>query len=161
MEPILVSMAECKVTKCPAILSSVGVGSCIAVVLYDPIQKIGGLAHIMLPSIHAFKNKSRPGKFADAAIKIVLEKMETLGARKHRIRAKIFGGANMFPSIVTRSFLMNIGERNAQAVREELGKKRISIVAEEIGGNFGRTVFFDLENGKVRVKNIFGEERIY
>ena len=156
----MVSMAQFKVMRHPAILSSIGLGSCIGLVLYDPITKIGGLAHIMLPSMQSAKDKSKPGKFADSALRLVVKEMEGMGAHVRHLRAKVFGGANMFSSIADDSCI-NIGERNLEAVREELGKKKIRIVAEEVGGKFGRTIFFDLKDGTVRVRDVKGEERIY
>lgn len=157
----MVSMSEYKVMQNPSVLSSVGLGSCIALVLYDVRKKIGGLAHIMLPSLQMAKDKSKPTKFADSCVHLLLGKMEAMGASRLYIRAKIFGGANMFPSVPMKSFLMNVGERNAEVVRTELKKKKIRIVAEEVGGHFGRTVFFDLKDGSVRVRDIFGKERVY
>src|SRR3712207_9225933 len=80
----------------PQKLITVGLGSCIGIALYDPIKKIGGLAHIMLPDSTQFSNVSNPMKFADLAIPMLLEKMEKQGAVKRHIKAKIAGGASMF-----------------------------------------------------------------
>ena len=160
MEPIRVGMAEYKVSSNPAVLTSIGLGSCIGIVLYDVFEKNGGLAHIMLPRSSDAKDKSNPAKFADTCIELRLREMETKGSLRRNIKAKIFGGANMFPSVQSAT-LMNVGERNAQAVKEELEKRKIKLVAEDLGGNSGRTIYFDTQDGSVRVKTIKGEEKIY
>ena len=160
MEPIKVGMAEYKVRVSPALLTSIGLGSCIGLVLYDAINKIGALAHIMLPRQSEAKNKSNPAKFADTSIDLMLAEMEARGAFKRNIKAKMFGGANMFPN-VQGQILMNVGARNAVAVRAELAKRRITIVAEDVGGHCGRTIIFDTRNGSVCVKTVRGGSVIY
>ncbi|MBU0714820.1 MAG: chemotaxis protein CheD [Verrucomicrobia bacterium] len=160
MEPIKVGMAEYKVVTSPALLTSIGLGSCIGLVLYDAINKIGALAHIMLPKQSEAKNKSNPAKFADTSIDLMLAEMEARGAFKRNIKAKLFGGANMFPNVQGK-VLMNVGARNAAAVKEELTKRKIAVVAEDLGGHCGRTIVFDTRDGSVRVKTIKGENVVY
>ena len=160
MEPIKVGMAEYKVMESPALLTSIGLGSCIGLVLYDAINKIGALAHIMLPRHSDAKDQSNPAKFADTSIELMLAEMKERGSLRRNIKAKVFGGANMFPSVQSKT-LMNIGERNAAAVKEELIKRKIAVVAEDLGGHCGRTIIFDTRNGKVSVKTIRGESVVY
>jgi len=160
MEPIKVGMAEYKVMENPAVLTSIGLGSCIGIVLYDAINKLGALAHIMLPRQSEAKNKSNPAKFADTSIDLMLADMEKKGSFKRNIKAKVFGGANMFPK-VQGEILMNVGARNAAAVKEELIKRKIAVVAEDLGGHCGRTIVFDIKDGSVRVKTIRGESVVY
>jgi len=160
MEPIRIGMAEFKVAREPAVLCTIGLGSCIGIVLYEGFNKIGGLAHIMLPRESEAKDKSNPAKFADTSIELMLSEMEGQGSLKRNIKAKIFGGANMFPGVQS-STLLNIGERNSLAVKEELGKRKIKITAEDLGGHIGRTIIFDTKDGSVRVRTIKGEEKIY
>lgn len=153
-------MSEYKVARNPEILTTIGLGSCIGIILYDAFNKIGGLAHVMLPRRNEAKDKSNPAKFADTSIELMLEEMKGQGTLARNIKAKIFGGANMFPGVQS-SALMNVGERNALAVKEELEKRKIKIVAEDLGGNAGRTIYFDTKNGSVTVKNIRGETKTY
>jgi len=160
MEPIKVGMAEYKVMESPALLTSIGLGSCIGLVLYDAINKIGALAHIMLPRQSEAKNKSNPAKFADTSIDLMLAEMEARGSCKRNIKAKMFGGANMFPAVQGK-ILMNVGARNATAVKEELIKRKIAVVAEDLGGHCGRTIVFDTRNGSVRVKTVRGGNVVY
>lgn len=151
-------MSEIKVGRDPVLLACIGLGSCIGVVLYDPEKRIGGLAHVMLPGNS--RQEGLVGKFVNTAIEEMIKEMKTKGADKKRIRAKIFGGANMFPSLNSRTILL-IGERNIKAVREELKKWEIPLVAKDVGGTEGRTIIFNTHDGKVTMKTLKGKEVVY
>ncbi len=150
---IKVGMADLKVTSSPNVLSTLGLGSCIGICLYDPVTKVSGLAHIMLPSSKTIKNNSNTAKFADTGIDELLVKMEGLGANKRRLVGKIAGGAQMF-AFSSGNDTMRIGERNAEAVREILRANRIPIQADETGGNYGRTIEFYADSGRLLIKTI-------
>jgi len=150
---IKVGMADLKVTSSPNVLSTLGLGSCIGICLYDPVTKVSGLAHIMLPSSKTIKNNSNIAKFADTGIDELLVKMEGLGANKRRLVGKIAGGAQMF-AFSSGNDTMRIGERNAEAVREILRENRIPIQADETGGNYGRTIEFYADSGRLLIKTI-------
>lgn len=155
-----VGMADMKVAKAPAILTSLGIGSCVGVILYYARAKIGGLAHIMLPDIELVKNKTNRAKFANTAIPDLLEKLEKLGADKRFIKVKIMGGAHMFGFAKTNK-VFNIGARNVEKVKEVLKSLRLRLVAEDVGGSYGRSIYFNLETGEVRVRTIaHGEKTI-
>ncbi len=156
-----VGMGEIMVAESPNLLRAVGIGSCIAVTLYDRDTTIGSLAHIVLPCIEEAHNKSHPARFTDVAIGMMIDEMKAQGAHIQDIRAKIFGGANMFPEIISADSTMNIGGRNISAVREELEKHNIEIVAEEVGDNIGCSVFFNTEDGSVIVKTAHNGEKKY
>jgi chemotaxis protein CheD len=156
-----VGMGEIKVTESPNIISAVGLGSCIAVTLYDKFTKIGGLAHVVLPSIKEANDSSNPIRFADVAIGVMITDMKRLGANIQFMSAKIFGGANMFPDIIFSHSPMDVGKRNIEAVRKELKKHNISIVASEVGDHIGRTVIFNISDGSVVVKTARFESRRY
>jgi chemotaxis protein CheD len=158
---IMVGMGEIQVAEPPSSLIAPGLGSCIAVTLYAEDARIGGMAHIMLPCIKEAHNKSYPGRFADVGIMMTIEDMVRKGARVQNIRAKIFGGANMFPGIISTDSTMDIGKRNILAVRKELEKHNIKIIAEEVGDHFGRTVLFDTGDGSVLVTTTQLGEREY
>jgi chemotaxis protein CheD len=161
MIEITVGIGDIKVTESPHILRIVGLGSCIAVVLYDKGTRIGGLAHVMLPHIEESHDKSNPSRFSDIAVGMMIEEMERRGARTYEIRAKIFGGSNMFPEIIFSNGSMDIGKRNIVAVKEELKKYNIQIAASEVGDHIGRTVIFDTGDGSVLVKTAPLEWRKY
>ena len=150
---IKVGMADLQSGRHPCIITTLGLGSCVGIALYDPGRKIAGLAHIMLPSSLQARNNSNTAKFADTAIVKLVEDMVRLGAIKTQLIAKLAGGAQMF-SFSDASEMMRIGLRNVAASKEVLGSLRIPIVAEDTGGNYGRTIEINSENGKLLVKTI-------
>lgn len=152
-ELIKVGMADYKVARNPASLISYGLGSCVGIALYDPVTKIGGLAHIMLPDSTQARSAENPAKFADTALPRMLDDMIRLGAVKNRVIAKIAGGAQMF-TFANATDIMRVGERNTEAVKAVLKKIDVKIVAEDTGGNYGRTVELKLDSGVYRVKTI-------
>ena len=154
-EKIAVGISDYRTSTSPDMLVTYALGSCVGISLYDPVARIGGLSHIMLPnsSLRANAVTDDRMKFADTAIDDMLTKMESLGAVRTRIFAKIAGGANMFGS-TDDTFIGTIGERNVAAVHSELERLGIPLVAEDVGANYGRTVQFDLENGRVVIQTI-------
>jgi len=150
---IHVGMAAWEVTQAPALLISLGLGSCVAITLYDQYAKIGGLAHIMLPDIETARNKSNRAKFANTAIPDMLKRMEDLGAKRKLIKAKIMGGAHMF-GFTKLYMVFDVGKRNIEKVTEVLEELHIKIIAEDIGGTYGRSIFFDLDTGQIRVRSV-------
>ena len=152
-ELIKVGMADYKVGCYPASLISYGLGSCIGIAIYDPITKIGGLAHIMLPDSKQARSTENLAKFADTCLPIMLEAMIKLGAMKSRMTAKIAGGAQMF-AFTNSTDIMRVGERNAEAVRAVLKKLDIRLIADDTGGNYGRTVELKLDTGVFKIKTI-------
>lgn len=155
---INVSLAEIKTARKPHILATPSVGSCVAVMLYDESMGIGSMAHIMLPDVSLAKSKENKAKFANTAVEIMLQDLIDQGAVKRRIKAKIVGGANMFPA-VSRNGAIHIGARNAAAVKNELKKRRIPLVAEDTGGTYGRSVRFSPESGLVSIKSALYEDK--
>jgi len=145
-----ISIAEFRVVQAPAVLKAYGLGSCLAISLYDPATRIGGLAHTLLPQ--HLRGDTGPGraKYVDAAIRLMVLELVQLGADADRLVAKIAGGANMFESAYL-TLMSSIGVRNARAARETLAELGIPLVAEEVGGNRGRTVEFDLASGNLMV----------
>jgi chemotaxis protein CheD len=151
MDKIEISIAEYKVSNTICVLETQSLGSCVGVTLFDPVKKIAGLAHVMLPDSKNAQTIDKPGKYANTAIRGMLEEMMSLGAMRHKIVAKIFGGACMFTGATMSSF-MNIGARNLEAVKNILTELKIPIVNDDTGLNYGRTIEFNTENGKVTVK---------
>jgi chemotaxis protein CheD len=151
-ENSVVGIAEYKVTHGANSLAAYGLGSCVGVVLCDLQAKVGGLAHVMLPSSRLYAQTALPGKFADTAIDILLIEMERFGCRQENIFSKIIGGANMFSSISQNS--VPIGLRNVSAVRERLQQRSVPILAEQVGGTQGRTIIFDVASGRVEIRKL-------
>ncbi|WP_341877211.1 chemotaxis protein CheD [Defluviitalea saccharophila] len=150
---IKVRMADLNVTKYPGILTTLGLGSCVGIALYDPVSRVGGLAHIMLPDSTQIKNNSNIAKFADTATVKLIEDMINIGAKKDRIVAKLAGGAQMF-SFSQSSDLMRVGARNVSAAQAILAKLGIPIIASDTGENYGRTIELYTEDGRLVIKTI-------
>ncbi len=157
---IKVGMADLNVAKAPVFLTTLGLGSCVGIILYDKVNKIGGLAHIMLPSSLEIKNNSNKAKFADTGIDELISQMIKIGARRNNLVAKIAGGSQMF-SFNSDSNILKIGERNVIAVKEKLKSLNIRISSEDTGGNFGRTIILDSTDGSLYIRTIgHGEKTI-
>ena len=152
-------MADLNVCKAPDAITTLGLGSCIGIAVYDPVTKIGGLAHIMLPDSTKIRNNSNIAKFADTGIDELVRQMEKLGARKARMVAKIAGGATMF-TFQGRNDMMQVGERNVQAVKKKLKEINIPILAEDTGKNYGRTVTFYPETGEFYIRAVGRDESV-
>ena len=152
-ECIKVGMADLKLCKAPDSVTTLGLGSCVGVALRDPVNKVGGLAHVMLPDSTQFAGSNNVAKFADTGVKELVKIMVAAGANKTRIVAKIAGGAQMF-SFGNKSDLVAVGERNVAAVKKVLAELKIPILASDTGENFGRTVIFYPENGNYVIKAV-------
>ena len=159
-----VGVAELKISTNSAILASFGLGSCVAVAMYDPLKKMGGLAHVMLPESRGKDSLDLPGKFADTAVARLLEEIEKQGARRKNVRCKIVGGSQMFEIPGLRKSdsteaggqaASHIGARNIAAVKEQLEVLAVPLVGEDTGGNYGRTVKFNTCTGEVEVSSIY------
>ncbi|SDB10996.1 chemotaxis protein CheD [Pseudobutyrivibrio sp. YE44] len=151
---IKVGMADLKICKAPDALTTIGLGSCIGIAIYDPSTKISGLAHIMLPDSTAIRNNSNIAKFADTGIQKLYDDMIKAGANKARMVAKIAGGAKMFEMPGGAASGINVGDRNAEASRAMLKKLGVKLVAEDCGLNFGRTVELYSETGEYYIKAV-------
>lgn len=152
-EMIKVGMADLNICTSPDALTTLGLGSCVGVAVYDPAKKIAGLAHVMLPDSTAIKNNMNKAKFADTGIEILIQKMEALGAVRSRMVAKLAGGAQMF-AFNNTSDLVRVGERNVEASKKKLSELRIPIVAQDVGLNYGRTVELYSETGEFLIKAV-------
>lgn len=154
---ITVGMADCKTAKAPDTLATIGLGSCIGICIYDPVLRLGGMVHIMLPSVGGNLGKD-PAKYADSGLELLLKEVLGMGAAKIRLKAKIAGGAQMFA--FPGSPVLKIGERNAEAVEQGLKKHGVHLIAAEVGGTFGRTIYFDVGTGALRIRTIHYGEKV-
>ena len=155
---IKVGMADLNVCESPDSITTLGLGSCVGVVLYDPTTKKCGMVHVMLPDSKAITNNHNIAKFADTGIDECLRRLLAIGARRERLVAKIAGGAQMF-SINTSNIMLRVGDRNVEAVRNKLGDLKIPILAADTGNSYGRTVIFYPETGDYLIKAIGKEPR--
>lgn len=149
---ITVNISDMKVSKNPEdILATYSLGSCVGVALYDPLQKIGGLIHCMLPlsKVDPERAKDVPFMFVDTGLPILLQTLLNMGADKKRIIARIAGGAVLLDD----NGMFRIGERNYIVVRKLLWKNNLLISAEDIGGTLARTMYFHINDGKILIRS--------
>ena len=138
-EIIKVGMADLKTCVSPDGVTTLGLGSCVGIAIRDPVTKIGGLAHIMLPDSTTIRNSSQNiAKFADTGIDELVRQMEKLGAKKARMVAKIAGGAQ----------------------KQTLKEISSPILAQDTGKNYGRTVTFYPETGEFHIRAVGKSESI-
>ncbi|CAM3939198.1 chemotaxis protein CheD [Paenibacillus alkaliterrae] len=158
---IKVGMADLNIATEGAVLKTTGLGSCVGLTLFDPIRKVAGMAHVMLPSSDiARETKMNLAKYADTAIPELLDRMVAAGAYIERMKAKMAGGAQMF-AMSGHSDSLRIGPRNVESCIEMLHKFKIPILAQDTGGSFGRTIEFDSTNGLLSIRSVqFGIKEI-
>ena len=125
-EVIKVGMADLNVCKAPDVITTLGLGSCIGLVFYDPVTKVGGMVHYMLPDSTKVRNNSNVAKFADTGIDELLRRVLAAGANRSRLIAKIAGGARMF-DVGGGGSLGNIGQRNIESVHMTLKREGIRL----------------------------------
>jgi chemotaxis protein CheD len=153
-EIIKVGIADMNIVKVPDLIRTTGLGSCVGVVMYDQARELAGMVHIMLPD--SSLSRAEPlnkAKFADTAIKELLNALIKKGARQSGLRAKIAGGAQMF-QFSGSSDMMRIGPRNVEAVLQELKELRIPVIAQDVGGNSGRTIEFNPKTGLMHIRTV-------
>lgn len=160
-EMIKVGMADLKTCVSPNSVITLGLGSCVGIAIRDPLTKIGGLAHIMLPDSTAMLNGGQNiAKFADTGIVELVRQMERLGASRLRMVAKIAGGATMFSFEGTTSAVGQVGSRNVEASKAKLRELKIPLLAQDTGANYGRTVIFYPETGEYHIRAVGRSESI-
>lgn len=152
-------MADLKICKSPDALTTLGLGSCVGIAVRDPVTKVGGLAHIMLPDSTRIRNNSNVPKFADTGIVELVNQLVANGASRARLVAKIAGGAQMF-AFQNKTDLVRVGENNVFASKEKLKELKIPILAEDTGLNYGRTVIFYPETGDFVIKAVGKAETV-
>ena len=134
-------------------LLTLGLGSCVAIMLYDKETKIGGMAHVLLPSRSLARDATNPAKFPETAVPLLVQRMTQMGADQRRLVAKLAGGASMFAALMTPGTIQ-MGERNVVASRNALRDAAIPIVAEAVGGGQGRSVRFHLADGSIEIRTV-------
>lgn len=150
---IKVGMADLNLCLPPDMITTLGLGSCVGIVLYDTRTKISGMVHVMLPDSTKINNNSNLAKFADTGIRELLRQLQAKGASKATIVAKIAGGAQMF-AFNANNDMLRVGQRNIESTKEHLAKLGIRIIASDVGENFGRTIEFYPETGVLLIKAV-------
>lgn len=148
----VVGVAQSAVRRHNGLLISHGLGSCVAIILYDPSTQTAGLAHILLPNESYSRERSRAAKFADTAVPHLVQDMRRAGARG-AMHARLVGGASMFGALLTTTGI-NMGSRNVASARAALERAGIALIGEDVGGDFGRTVSVTVADGVVTVRSV-------
>ena len=152
MKELRVKVADFAIGATNGVIATLGLGSCVAIMLYDATSKVGGLAHVLLPSEGLSRDASNRAKFPNTAVPLLLEEMKKHGAWG-KPTAKIVGGASMFASLIPAGGI-NMGERNVEATKRALRAHDISLIASDTGGDYGRSVYFHLTDGRVVVRSL-------
>lgn len=150
---IKVGMADVNVCHSPDAITTLGLGSCVGVVLFDKSTKIAGLAHVMLPDSTKVRQNQNKAKFADTGIDLLISMLKKEGANCSALTAKIAGGAQMF-AFNANNDMLRVGDRNVEAVKKKLNQLGIRILAEDTGKNYGRTVEFYPERDEFVIKSV-------
>lgn len=148
---VVVGVGEMALSNNPnVILATYSLGSCLGIVIYDPVVRVGGLLHVMLPdsSIHPAKSAAKPAMFIDSGVPALFRAAYELKADKRRIKICIAGGAQILDS----QGFFNIGKRNIEALTSLLDSHNLSICAQQIGGLVNRTMFVNVNSGTVTLK---------
>lgn len=154
VDVVKVGIAQLDVATTTQRIRTSGLGSCVGVVLYDEIKQIAGLVHVMLPDSSLSRgNQLTVAKFADTGVPALVQEMQKKGASTFRLKAKIAGGAQMF-QFTSNQDSMRIGPRNVEAVKVQLKKLNIPLLAEDIGGNSGRTIEFNPQTSKLQIRTV-------
>jgi chemotaxis protein CheD len=153
---IHVGLGEIAVTKdTSVVLACTGLGSCIAMCVYDPFSKSGGLAHMLLPTCRTKSDISSPSvKYIDTGAPLLINRLLKQGSDRENLIVKITGGARMIQ--IPGMSQLDIGQRNIEQIQATLEKENISILGSEVGGSFGRSVHFFLDSGRIIVKSVNG-----
>lgn len=162
MQELNIKMGEMKlVTKPNLILATPNLGSCVALAAHDKKSRMTGLAHVVLPDSSINKEEAegeKPGKYADTAVQAILGKMLALGVKKESLIIKIAGGTQIFSS-GSNSSILNIGQRNVEALKKAIDELGLTISREDTGGNYGRALKINAMTGIFYLK-IIGQEEI-
>jgi len=149
----VVKVADWAAERGDGVLVTLGLGSCVAIMLYDPLARAGAMAHVLLPSPSLARDASNPAKFPETAVPFLVERLRGLGAEPRRLVAKLAGGASMFAQLMTPGSVQ-MGERNIVASRGALRRAAIPIVGEAVGGGAGRSVRFFVADGRVEIRSV-------
>lgn len=153
-EVVKVGIAQMDIVKVPKTIRTSGLGSCVGVVIYDESTKVAGMVHVMLPDSSLGRTETvNVAKFADTGVSALVDILKREGAKSFKLKAKIAGGAQMF-QFTSDKDSMRIGPRNVEAVKAQLKKLNIPIVAEDTGGNSGRTIEFNPNTAKLNVRTV-------
>jgi chemotaxis protein CheD len=149
---------EMRVAEAPARLIIHGLGSCVAVFVFDPLAHVGGLAHILLPGPPK-QPTDHVGRYATTAVDAIVSESIRRGARRKGLLAKVTGGSRMFAH-AKGAGRPTVGDKNVDAVRRALQTAGVEIVGSDVGGEHGRTVVANLQDGSLTIKSVRGGAKV-
>ena len=153
MKETIVKVADWAAERGDGVIVTLGLGSCVAIMLHDPESCAGAMAHVLLPSSSLARDITNRAKFPETAVPMMLERLKAMGVDPRRLVAKLAGGASMFSTLVTPGTIQ-MGERNVLASRNALRTAAIPIVRESVGGERGRSVRFYVNDGRVEIRSV-------
>jgi len=153
VKEVIVKVADWAAERGDGVLVTLGLGSCVAIMLHDPQTCAGAMAHVLLPSTSLARDITNRAKFPETAVPLLIERLKALGADPRRLVAKLAGGASMFSQLVTPGTIQ-MGERNVLASRSALRTAAIPIIRESVGGDRGRSVRFHMKDGRVEIRSV-------
>lgn len=159
MKEVIVKVADWAAERGDGVIVTLGLGSCVAIMLYDADRAAGAMAHVLLPSRSLAHDATNLAKFPESAVPLLIERLKALGAEPRRIVAKLAGGASMFSQLMTPGTIQ-MGERNIVASRNALRAASIPIVKESVGGERGRSVRFHVKDGRVEIRSVGADAEV-
>jgi chemotaxis protein CheD len=159
VKEVIVKVADWAAERGDGVIVTLGLGSCVAIMLHDPQMQAGAMAHVLLPSRSLAHDTSNLAKFPESAVPLLVERLKSLGAEPRRLVAKLAGGASMFSQLMTPGTIQ-MGERNIVASRNALRAASIPIVRESVGGERGRSIRFHVQDGRVEIRSVGADAEV-
>ena len=159
MKEVIVKVADWAAERGDGVIVTLGLGSCVAIMLHDPERQAGAMAHVLLPSRSLAHDTTNLAKFPESAVPLLVDRLKTLGAEPRRLVAKLAGGASMFAQLMTPGTIQ-MGERNIVAARNALRAASIPIVRESVGGERGRSIRFHVKDGRVEIRSVGADAEV-
>lgn len=159
MKEVIVKVADWAAERGDGVIVTLGLGSCVAIMLHDAERGAGAMAHVLLPSRSLARDSTNLAKFPESAVPLLVERLKALGAEPRRLVAKLAGGASMFSQLMTPGTIQ-MGERNIVAARNALRAASIPIVREAVGGERGRSVRFHVKDGRVEIRSVGADAEV-
>jgi len=159
VKEVIVKVADWAAERGDGVIVTLGLGSCVAIMLHDPERQAGAMAHVLLPSRSLAHDTTNLAKFPESAVPLLVDRLKNLGAEPRRLVAKLAGGASMFAQLMTPGTIQ-MGERNIVAARNALRAASIPIVRESVGGERGRSIRFHVKDGRVEIRSVGADAEV-
>lgn len=152
MRRVNIGIGELYVASEPTVISTI-LGSCVSVCLFDPVSKVGGMNHMLLPGSPDMKEFNESARYGINAMELLINGLLTNGAKRHNLKAKVFGGGHVFNGAGFRE-VFTPGKDNTKFTFSFLEDENLPIESYNVGGNFGRKIYFESDTGEVLMKRV-------